>query len=218
MKRIKHAISGMLVATLSCAVLAGHAFAAGSDALWVDVDETSGEVTAVIETNSVITDGVIDVTFDADKLTYVGCDFKGDQNQYAPYVAMYAVNDTQADQGIVKISWVAPDSYPDNGDIAALFQVNFQGADVAAEDLTVSGNANDAQGQEVAVGQEPTEPTPSTNPSTNPGDGDTGDNPGGIIDGTGDNANLPLYVGLFSACVAILAGLGIWNHKRGAAK
>lgn len=218
MKRIKQAISGMLVAALSCGVLAGQAFAASGDALWADLDETSGEVAAVIETNGVVTDGVIDVTFDADKLTYVGCDFEGKEDQYAPYVAMYAVNDTQADQGVIKISWVAPDTFAANGDTTALFQVNFQGAGVAAEDLTVSGAANDNQGQAVAVGQKPTpsvtpSATPSTNPSANPDVGNTGNDTD-----TGDHANLPLYVGLLSVCVVVLAGLGIWNYKRRAAK
>ena len=177
MKRINKALSLMLTAALSCAVLAGQASAASGDALWADVDETSGEVAAVIETNAVVTDGVIDVTFDADKLTYVGCDFEGDNDQYSQYVAMYAVNDTQADQGVLKISWVAPDTYQAQEDLTALFQVNFQGTDVAADDLTVSGTANDAQGEAVAVGQEPTEPTPSAPPTQPPRAVTTGTTP-----------------------------------------
>lgn len=213
MKRINKALSLMLTAALSCAVLAGQASAASGDALWADVDETSGEVAAVIETNAVVTDGVIDVTFDADKLTYVGCDFEGKNDQYTPYVAMYAVNDTQADQGVLKISWVAPDSYQAQEDLTALFQVNFQGTDVAADDLTVSGSAHDAQGEDVAVGQEPTEPTPSANPTNTPEGGDNTERPE-----TGDTANLTLYVALVAVCVAVLAGFGIWNMKRRAAK
>lgn len=213
MKRINKALSLMLTAALSCAVLAGQASAASGDALWADVDETSGEVAAVIETNAVVTDGVIDLTFDADKLTYVGCDFEGKNDQYTPYVAMYAVNDTQADQGVLKISWVAPDSYQAQEDLTALFQVNFQGTDVAADDLTVSGSAHDAQGEAVAVGQEPTEPTPSANPTNTPEGGDNTERPE-----TGDTANLTLYVALVAVCVAVLAGFGIWNMKRRAAK
>ena len=197
MKRINKALSLMLTAALSCAVLAGQASAASGDALWADVDETSGEVVAVIETNAVVTDGVIDVTFDADKLTYVGCDFEGDNDQYSQYVAMYAVNDTQADQGVLKISWVAPDTYQAQEDLTALFQVNFQGTDVAADDLTVSGTANDAQGESVAVGQEPT--------------GDNTERPE-----TGDTANLTLYVALVAVCVAVLAGFGIYAKRRAA--
>lgn len=110
MKRINKALSLMLTAALSCVVLTGNALAADGDALWADLRETSGEVAAVIETNGVVTDGVIDVTFDADKLTYVGCDFEGENGAYTPYVAMYAVNDAQAEDGIIKISWVAPDT------------------------------------------------------------------------------------------------------------
>lgn len=217
MKRINKALSLMLTAALSCAVLAGQAFAASSDALWADVDETSGEVAAVIETNAVVTDGVIDVTFDADKLTYVGCDFEGESDQYSQYVAMYAVNDTQADQGVLKISWVAPDSYQPQGDLTALFQVNFQGTDVAADDLTVSGTAHDTQGEDVAVGQEPSEPAPSADPTNTPDQGDTGDDNTERPE-TGDTANLTLYVALVAVCVAVLAGFGIWNMKRRAAK
>ena len=217
MKRINKALSLMLTAALSCAVLAGQAFAASGDALWADVDETSGEVAAVIETNAVVTDGVIDVTFDADKLTYVGCDFEGESDQYSQYVAMYAVNDTQADQGVLKISWVAPDSYQPQGDLTALFQVNFQGTDVAADDLTVSGTAHDTQGEDVAVGQEPSEPAPSADPTNTPDQGDTGDDNTERPE-TGDTANLTLYVALVAVCVAVLAGFGIWNTKRRAAK
>lgn len=217
MKRINKALSLMLTAALSCAVLAGQAFAASSDTLWADVDETSGEVAAVIETNAVVTDGVIDVTFDADKLTYVGCDFEGENDQYSQYVAMYAVNDTQADQGVLKISWVAPDSYQPQGDLTALFQVNFQGTDVAADDLTVSGTAHDTQGEDVAVGQEPSEPAPSADPTNTPDQGGTGDDNTERPE-TGDTANLTLYVALVAVCVAVLAGFGIWNTKRRAAK
>ena len=214
MKRINKALSLMLTAALSCAVLAGQASAASGDALWADVDETSGEVAAVIETNAVVTDGVIDVTFDADKLTYAGCDFEGENDQYSQYVAMYAVNDTQADQGVLKISWVAPDTYQAQEDLTALFQVNFQGTDVAADDLTVSGTANDAQGEAVAVGQEPTEPAPSANPTNTPEGGDDGDNT--ERPETGDTANLTLYVALVAVCVAVLAGFGIYAKRRAA--
>lgn len=229
MKRINKALSLMLTAALSCVVLTGNAFAADGDALWADLRETSGEVAAVIETNGVVTDGVIDVTFDADKLTYVGCDFEGENGAYTPYVAMYAVNDTQAEDGILKISWVAPDTYEASGDTTALFQVNFQGTGVSDKDVTVSGSASDTQDGSVAVGQQPTEPAPSTepttqpsaNPSTNPSANPStipGDDTSGGNTQTGDHANLTLYVGLVAVCVVALAGAGIWNYKRRAAK
>lgn len=249
MKRINKALSLMLTAALSCVVLTGNALAADGDALWADLRETSGEVAAVIETNGVVTDGVIDVTFDADKLTYVGCDFEGENGAYTPYVAMYAVNDTQAEDGILKISWVAPDTYEASGDTTALFQVNFQGTGVSDKDVTVSGSASDAQDGSVVVGQQPTEPTPSTeptaapstepttqpsaNPSTNPSATPSGapstnpsanpstipgDDTSGGNTQTGDHANLTLYVGLVAVCVVVLAGAGIWNYKRRAAK
>ena len=127
---------------------------------------------------------------------------------------MYAVNDTQPDQGVLKISWLAPDTYQAQEDLTALFQVNFQGTDVAADDLTVSGTANDAQGEAVAVGQEPTEPAPSAIPTNTPEGGDDGDNT--ERPETGDTANLTLYVALVAVCVAVLAGFGIYAKRRAA--
>lgn len=219
MKRIKNAVSGMLVAALSCAVLAGQASAASGDGLWADVGETSGEVSAAITTNVAVADGVIDVTFNTEKLTYTGCDFNGGQDA-SPYVAMYAVNDTQADQGVLKISWITTDGSLDNGNTVSLFQINFQGSNVAPGDLTISGQVNDAQGQAVTVVQDSTQPTPSTAPSTSPSANPTtapGQGNGGANTQrpeTGDTANLTLYVGLVAVCVVVLGGLGIWAYKR----
>ncbi len=232
MNRINKAFSLMLTAALSCVLLHGYAFAASGDALWADLDQTSNEVAAQITTNTVVSDGVINVTFDAEKLTYAGYDFEGANGQYAPYVAKYAVNDTQAEKGIVKISWIAPDAYESTGDTQNLFQLKFQttaDGTVAAGDVKLSGTINTPDGQTLAVGQQSEDPTPSAAPSTvpsaapstapdggNTGNNNTGDNTANPD--TGDHANVGLYLSLLAGCVVILAGAGVWNSKRRAAK
>src|SRR5699024_8056386 len=152
---------------LACVLMAGYAMAAEEEALWLVVEETSGEVSAQVQTNGAVADGVIRVTFDPAKLTYTGCDFAG---QYEAYVAMNAVNDTKAAEGEIQIAWVAPEAVNLEGGIAALFQVNFTKAPgydepVAASDVQVAGTANDSAGTAVPVGEEPTDPTQPTDPS-----------------------------------------------------
>lgn len=176
MKRIKQVMGLLLAAPLVCVVLAGSALAARENALWAQLDQTSGKVSAVLEASAPVTDGTIQVTFNPDKLTYVSCDFTGTQEQYKPHVAMHAVNDAKAGEGVVRIAWVAPDAGAVSGEERALFQVNFQAkGDVAPGDLSISGTANAANGGAVTVVQDPAqEPTvpptapPTAQPSTQP--------------------------------------------------
>ena len=176
MKRIKQVMGLLLAAPLVCVVLAGSALAARENALWAQLDQTSGKVSAVLEASAPVTDGTIQVTFNPDKLTYVSCDFTGTQEQYKSHVAMHAVNDAKAGEGVVRIAWVAPDAGAVSGEERALFQVNFQAkGDVAPGDLSISGTANAANGGAVTVVQDPAqEPTvpptapPTAQPSTQP--------------------------------------------------
>lgn len=193
MKRIKQAMSLLLAAPLVCAVLSGSALAASENALWAQLEKTSDGVFAVLEANAPVSDGTIQLTFDPDKLTYVSCDFVGDQAQYKPYVAMHAVNDTKAGEGVVRISWVASDAGAFQGSTEALFHVNFKAKTegVASGDLTVSGTANTRDGKAVTVvkdstaqpkpTQPPVEPSaaptvqPTTQPTTQPTSQPTGE-------------------------------------------
>lgn len=166
MKRIKQAMSLLLAAPMVCAVLAGSALAAKENTLWLQLEQSSGAVTAVVETNTVVTDGAIQVNFDPDKLTYVSCDFVGAQEQYKTHVAMHAVNDSKAAQGEVRISWVAPQAGTFQGNTEALFHVNFKAKQegASAGTLKVSGTANTAEGKAVevlaAATEKPVQPTP----------------------------------------------------------
>ena len=108
MKRIKEAIHLLLALPVLCAALSGFARADGPDAVWAKLAETPDGVSAVLEANTPVSDGVIQVAFDPDKLTYASFDFAGQQGEYQSQAAMYAVNDAQAEEGVVRISWVAP--------------------------------------------------------------------------------------------------------------
>ena len=170
MKRIKEAIHLLLALPVLCAALSGFARADGPDAVWAQLAETPDGVSAVLEANTPVSDGVIQVAFDPDKLTYASCDFAGQQGEYQSQVAMYAVNDAQAGEGVVRISWVAPQDLAPGHGAQALFQVNFQAKQdgAAPGDVTVSGSVYTPDGQPVPVGQQPAAPQPRHEPTQEP--------------------------------------------------
>lgn len=208
-----------LAAALTCTAVSGYAWAAPG---WTPGEE--GTVSAVIQADTVVTDGTVQVTFDPQKLTYVGCDFVGDQNQYQPCVAMHAVNDGKAQQGQVTIAWVAPGEYDLEGSAQDLFQINFQakGGSVTADDLTVSGSANDPQGHAVEVALAPVTPTPA--PTAAPTDAPE-TQPTAVPEAkptkepvtppeTGDQAQLGLYLALAATAAGSLTLAGVFNQQR----
>lgn len=207
-----------LAAALTCTAVSGYAWAAPG---WTPGE--GGTVSAVIQADTVVTDGTVQVTFDPQKLTYVGCDFVGDQNQYQPCVAMHAVNDGKAQQGQVTIAWVAPGEYDLEGSAQDLFQINFQakGGTVTADDLTVSGSANDPQGHAVEVALAPVTPGPVTPAPTDAPE----TQPTAVPEAkptkepvtppeTGDQAQLGLYLALAAAAAGSLTLAGVFNQKR----
>lgn len=205
-----------LAAALTCTAVSGHAWAAPG---WTPGEE--GTVSAVLQADAVVTDGTVQVTFDPQKLTYVGCDFVGDQNQYQPCVAMHAVNDGKAQQGQVTIAWVAPGEYDLEGGAQDLFQINFQakGGSVTADDLTVSGSANDPQGHAVEVALAPVTldpvaptPAPTAAPSTAPTAQPTKE-PVAPPE-TGDQAQLGLFLALAAASAGALTLAGAFHKQR----
>lgn len=219
MRRTSKTMGLALAAALTCTAVSGYAWAAPG---WTPGEE--GTVSAVIQADTVVTDGTVQVTFDPQKLTYVGCDFVGDQNQYQPCVAMHAVNDGKAQQGQVTIAWVAPGEYDLEGDAQDLFQINFQakGETVTAEDLTVSGSANDPQGHAVEVALAPVTPTPA--PSAAPTDAPE-TQPTAVPEAkptkepvtppeTGDQAQLGLYLALAAAAAGSLTLAGAFHQQR----
>lgn len=224
MTRTRQTMGLALAAALTCTAVSGYAWAAPGG-----TPEAAGTVSAVIQADAVVTDGTVQVTFDPQKLTYVGCDFVGDHNQYQPCVAMHAVNDGKAQQGQLTIAWVAPGEYTLEGDAQDLFQINFQAKEgsVTADDLTVTGSANDPQGHTVEVAlapvvSEPVTPTPAptvaptvapeTQPTAAPGAKPTQE--AVTPPETGDQAQLGLYLALAAASAGTLTLAGVFHQQR----
>lgn len=129
MNRVKKAICTAVALVLVCMMMAIPAFAAGEGSVWSNAVQNDGQTTVYIVTDTAVTDALVEVTYDADALSYQSVEVN------EANVAMYAVNADQT--GAVKISWVAA------GEKAAddnqwLVKVTFTGEG----DVTVSGAVN----------------------------------------------------------------------------
>lgn len=129
MNRVKKTIRMIAALVLVCVMLTTTAFAAGEGSVWFRLMQNNDQTDVYIVTDTAVTDGLVELTYDAEVLTYQGVAVN------EANVAMYAVNADEA--GIVKISWVAP------GEIDAkenqwLIQVMFTGEG----DVTISGSVN----------------------------------------------------------------------------
>ncbi len=143
MKNATRALSLLVLAALLCAMMTTAVLADESEIVWLSVTETDGKVTAHIVTNTVVTDGYIKLTYDANTLTYDGVTTE------EAYVSQYSVNPGSA--GTVKIAWVAPGEYTADGTGLTLIQVRFTGTDASSLELT--GIVHDAAGKEISLGQ-----------------------------------------------------------------
>ncbi len=145
MKNVKRILSVLLLTALLCAMMATTALADEQEQVWLSVteDPENGTVTALIVTNTTVTDGLVKLCYDADVLTYESVTVNGD------CVAMHAVNPNEA--GIVKISWVAPGAYTADESGLCLIAVRFTGTDGSR--LNLSGSLHDAQGNEILLAE-----------------------------------------------------------------
>lgn len=144
MKLAGKAVTALLLAALMIVMLPVSAFAAEDGKVWLTVSEKEGETTAFIVANTLVTDGLVVVTYDSEALTYVGVKAAED------YVAKYAVN--AEEPGIVKISWVAPGPYEVDGSAFAIIAVLFEGVEEESS-VTINGVAYDDAGNTVTVGE-----------------------------------------------------------------
>lgn len=144
MKIARKVVTVFALAALLCTLLATAAFAAGSGSLWLSVDRAEGTAVRII-TDTVVTDGVVKLTYDSSVLTYESTEVTAD------YVAMYAVN--AEEDGVVLISWVAPGMYTLGDEAVCLIRVNFSGTEESA--ITLTGTAHDAQGSELTFADAP---------------------------------------------------------------
>lgn len=143
MKRGTNIARTLVLATVICMMLSCTVFAAEGGSVWVSTDSSStGEGTvAAIVTDTTVSDGLVELTYDPDELTFL------DVTVDEAYVAVYAVNDAEA--GIVKISWVAPEAYEADGSGICLIQVNFSGKEETP--IAITGTVCAPNGTELAI-------------------------------------------------------------------
>lgn len=219
MKTLKQTIRLLLLTVILCSFPTVTALAADDSSVWFELKETAAGTAVQIVTDTTVTDGVVELTYDSSALTYK------DVTVTEAYVAMYSVNAEEA--GTVRISWVAPGEYEANSAGVSLIQVNFTGK-AAAEDIALSGTAYSANGDIVPVKgnasiTEPEKPGPGGNGSGSSGSGNSGSGSSGSSNppattnpGTGDSA-APLLLLAVAAC-ALIACAGISVMKRRAEK
>ena len=126
-----------------CMMMATVAYAAEAGQVWLSIAESENgkDTSALIVTDTTVTDGLVKVTYDPEVLTYKGVMVSSE------YVAMHSVNAAEA--GVVLISWVAPEAYEHDGSAITLIEVQFEGASDAIE---AAGVAHDGQGNELSIG------------------------------------------------------------------
>ena len=142
MKRVNKFVRIIAVLVVMC-MMTTVAMAAEAGKVWLSVTQSANgqDTVALVVTDTTVTDGLIKITYDSEKLTYQ------DVTVSSEHVAMHAVNADNA--GEVLISWVAPEDYESDGSAIALIEVRFAGADDALE---LTGVAHDAEGDVIAIG------------------------------------------------------------------
>ena len=193
MKSVKRFARMMALAVAVCMLLTLSVFATETGSFWATESSAEGEAYAAVMGSGVVTDGVVEMTYDADALS------PEDLQVNEEYVAMYSVNAEEA--GVIRIAWVAPGEIEIDGE-DWLFQ------------LTTTGEPE----EDPTEGEEPTEPEQGEEPTEAPAeDGEDSTEattkpsgnkkPGSNRPGTGDNTNITLLVVLSLVCVAGIAAV-----------
>ena len=198
MKSVKRFARMMALAVAVCMLLALSVFATEIGSYWATESSAEGEAYAAVMGSGVVTDGVVEMTYDADALS------PEDLQVNDAYVAMYSVN--AEEPGVIRIAWVAPGEIEIDGE-DWLFQLTAD--DETVEDPTEGEDPTEAP-TEPEQGEEPTEApaedgedatqAPTTKPAGNK-------KPGSNRPGTGDNTNMTLLVALSLVCVAGIAAV-----------
>ena len=198
MKSVKRFARMMALAVAVCMLLTLSVFATETGSFWATESSAEGEAYAAVMGSGVVTDGVVEMTYDADALS------PEDLQVNDEYVAMYSANAEEA--GVIRIAWVAPGEIEIDGE-DWLFQLTTTGE--TEEDPTEGEDPTEAP-TEPEQGEEPTEApaedgedatqAPTTKPAGNK-------KPGSNRPGTGDNTNITLLVALSLVCVAGIAAV-----------
>ena len=203
MKSVKRFARMMALAVAVCMLLTLSVFATETGSFWATESSAEGEAYAAVMGSGVVTDGVVEMTYDADALS------PEDLQVNEEYVAMYSANAEEA--GVIRIAWVAPGEIEIDGE-DWLFQLTTTGE--TEEDPTEDPTETPTEGEEPTEapteGEEPTEApaedgedatqAPTTKPAGNK-------KPGSNRPGTGDNTNMTLLVVLSLVCVAGIAAV-----------
>ena len=203
MKSVKRFARMMALAVAVCMLLTLSVFATETGSYWATESSAEGEAYAAVMGSGVVTDGVVEMTYDADALS------PEDLQVNDEYVAMYSANAEEA--GVIRIAWVAPGEIEIDGE-DWLFQLIAN--DETVEDPTEGEDPTEAPTE----GEEPTEPEQGEEPTEAPaedGEGATqaptkpsgNKKPGSNRPGTGDNTNITLLVALSLVCVAGIAAV-----------
>ena len=211
MKSVKRFARMMALAVAVCMLLTLSVFATETGSFWATESSAEGEAYAAVMGSGVVTDGVVEMTYDADALS------PEDLQVNKEYVAMYSVNAEEA--GVIRIAWVAPGEIEIDGE-DWLFQLTTTGE--TEEDPTEDPTETPTEGEEPTEapteGEEPTEPEQGEEPTEAPAeDGEDSTEattkpsgnkkPGSNRPGTGDNTNMTLLVVLSLVCVAGIAAV-----------
>ena len=206
MKSVKRIARMTALAVAVCMLLTLSVFATETGSFWATESSAEGEAYAAVMGSGVVTDGVVEMTYDADALS------PEDLQVNDAYVAMYSVN--AEEPGVIRIAWVAPGEIEIDGE-DWLFQLTTTGE--TEEDPTEDPTEAPTEGEEPTEaptepeqGEEPTEApaedgedatqAPTTKPAGNK-------KPGSNRPGTGDNTNMTLLVALSLVCVAGIAAV-----------
>ena len=138
MNCVKKTVRMTRILVLICRMLASTVCAASEGSVWFNPVQTDNQTTVYVVTDATVTDGLIEVIFDSEAMSYQGIEVND------ALVAMYAVNADVA--GTVKIGWVAP------GEVASdenqwLFKVALSGVG----EVTLSGAINGGADTEFAA-------------------------------------------------------------------
>ena len=204
MKSVKRFARMMALAVAVCMLLTLSVFATETGSFWATESSAEGEAYAAVMGSGVVTDGVVEMTYDADALS------PEDLQVNEEYVAMYSANAEEA--GVIRIAWVAPGEIEIDGE-DWLFQLTTTGE--TEEDPTEGEDPTETPTE----GEEPTEPEQGEEPTEAPAeDGEDSTEapttkpagnkkPGSNRPGTGDNTNITLLVVLSLVCVAGIAAV-----------
>ena len=204
MKSVKRFARMMALAVAVCMLLALSVFATETGSYWATESSAEGEAMAAVMGSGVVTDGVVEMTYDADALS------PEDLQVNEEYVAMYSANAEEA--GVIRIAWVAPGEIEIDGE-DWLFQLGTTGE--TEEDPTEGEDPTETPTE----GEEPTEPEQGEEPTEAPAeDGEDATQapttkpagnkkPGSNRPGTGDNTNITLLVAVSLVCVAGIAAV-----------